>query len=1452
MQTNSSEPIETYRLTPMQEGMLFHSIAFPGSGIDVAQITGVLRESLAVPAFRKAWQRLTDRHEALRMRFLLDQEGHARQYPLANVTVAIEERDWSACEPAEQTRRWEDYLRTDRLRSFDPRVDLPTRVALFRFGPADYRFVWTWWHGILDGRSNVILLRELFAYYEAFRQGEDLDLPLPRRYTEYTEWLAGRETASSVHYWKELLAGFAEATPIGVEAPSATGPAAIFSWHEARLAKADSDRIRAAAEASGVTVNTFVQGAWALVLSRFSGRSDVVFGSTRACRYAAFDGDKSAHGIVGALINTVPVRVRMSPETRVRDLLQSLRSQHLAVRAYEHSPLVEVQAASEVPPGRRLFDSIVVYENGFLDAVLRADGGNWDSRRFDAHAQTGYRATAYVYGGPELLLGIANDPATLDDQSARRMLAYFKRALECIARDMDAPLSGLSLLPEEERRLLLEEWNRTERPFPRDATIAQLFAEQVARTPDAPALTCHGQTWTYRELDRRAEQIAACLRTHGARPEKLVAICMTRSLELVAGMLGILKSGAAYLPLDPAYPLDRHRVVLEDARPLLVLAGRDTRSRLPEDAKVVCVEDLSDVPETPAEPASGQHLAYVIYTSGSTGEPKGVLLEHRNVINFFTGMDALCGVKPGVWLAVASVAFDISVLELWWTLSRGFHVVLWPGIETAASIPALIRTHRVTHMESAPTFIRMLLLLPGASDALASLRFLILGGEPVPATLIRDLGPSPSRRLFVGYGPTEASVVSTAGPVEPGSAVTIGRPLANVRLFVLDEARRPVPIGVTGELYIGGAGAARGYLNRPDLTAEKFIADPFPGGAGGRLYRTGDLVRYRPDGTLEFAGRVDQQVKIRGHRVELEAIEATLAAHPGVCAAAVDLRARQDGESQLVAYIVPETAAPPSTRELREWIARRLPSYMAPAAFVRMQSLPYILNGKLDRKALPDPGPETEEIEAHHRQPTALEAEMLKLWCEILNRKYVGLDESFFDLGGDSLQAVRLLVAIERRFGVDLPSQVLFQAPVVSQLAEHVALALGQAQPVESPAPGSTLLPRTATERKLAAIWNPLLNIPEAGVRDNFFALGGNMQLFDRMMAEVRAAFGVFTEGLPVQTVVARPTIEALAHLIDENVRAATTSPVVCLQPLGNKTPLFLIHAGGGYVFFYRALASHLAPHRPVYAIRAESASDRLGHPYHRTRSVEQLAAEYVDKIRAIQPHGPYLLGGGCFGGVVAFEMARILRAGGEEVAPPLLFDSFVANNPNNTRAFPAACSRNSVWRRLNRHADRAVQQGGWNGVAYLLGKLRRRGLPRLRAGIRKLPKYLRKNGALVTDQLQWAAWRIYGRPLSAELIERHLASFLNVTARLLLAYTPLPYDGSIVLFAATEGDDPEPFWNGLARDGITVHRVPGGHLDMLDEPGVIETAALVEAHLESPSIVPELQSLGLSLTNSR
>jgi len=605
-------------------------------------------------------------------------------------------------------------------------------------------------------------------------------------------------------------------------------------------------------------------------------------------------------------------------------------------------------------------------------------------------------------------------------------------------------------------RVPLLEQNRTEVDYPRHSTIAELFAQQAARTPDATALASGDHTLSYRELDESSNRLAQFLKSLGVKPETLVGVAMERSATLVVSLLAILKAGGAYVPLDPSYPKDRLSWIIEDSGMSVLLTTASTRERIPPGANRLNFVDAGDPAialqstQSVHPDAASSNLAYVIYTSGSTGKPKGVMVENRNVVNFFTGMDRAIGCEPGVWLAVTSVSFDISVLELLWTLCRGFKVVVH-GDEGPGTMADEIVRHRVTHLQMTPSLARMLTLDTRAFAALGSLRQMLLGGEAVPASVIHHLRQKFNGEIHNMYGPTETTIWSTTFRVEEvGSAVSIGKPIANTQIFLLDAERNPVAAGEVGELYIGGDGVARGYWNHPDLTAERFL--DIPSLSEQRIYRTGDLARYQPDGNIEFLGRADFQIKLRGHRIELGEIEAILEDCSGVRQAVIVLREDREDDKRLVAYLVADSAGANDAGILRKTLESKLPDYMIPSSFVFLPELPLTANGKTDRKALlnlPPPGISAgaadaltgsqPKNESGHEPSSEIERIVATAWQEALGVPTVGLNDNFFDLGAHSLTVAEVQAKLQNVLGREISLVDLFQFSTVRALADQLA-----------------------------------------------------------------------------------------------------------------------------------------------------------------------------------------------------------------------------------------------------------------------------------------------------------------------------------------------------------------------------------------------------------------------------
>jgi amino acid adenylation domain-containing protein len=1032
--------------------------------VDIEQIVCALHEGIDAPAFEQAWGRVIGRHPVLRTSFRWQGLEQPIQEVRRYLRCPMEQADWCGLPEEEQEARLDDYLRTDRRIGFELNKAPLMRLVLFRCAEADYKFIWTFHHALLDGRSFPLVLREVFAFYEALRQGQDLQLDHPRPYRDYIEWLQKQDLSRAEAFWRHLLKGFVPPAPLMATKASAglVGEEVSHGVQQVQLSAELTSALGSLAQQHQVTFNTLVQGAWALVLSRYSGQEDVVFGATRACRRSALEG-VGTESMVGMFINTLPVRVRARPEMPVLALLRELRTQSLAVRDYEHTPLVNIQKWSGVSRGAPLFESILVFERYQLGAVLRAQEGDWEHREFRVLAQTNYPLTCVCRGDTRRLLRLVYDRRRFEDAAISRMLGHLQTLLEGMVDNPEQPISAMPLLTEAEHHQLVYEWNGIKTDYPQGQCVHQLVEVQAERAPNAVALVSDDGELTYQEVNCRASQLAHHLQTLGIGPEMIVGIFMERSLEMVIALLGILKSGAAYLPLDPAYPKERLDFLLTDARVPIILTQGKLVTKLPSNqTKVLCLDaDWDAIALQPAENLTSQvtadNLAYVIYTSGSTGRPKGVQIGHKGLLNLIFWHRQAFSISPADRATlVAGPAFDASVWELWPYLSAGASIHI-PSEEIRVS-PERLRDWLVSKditIGYLPTpLAEAMLLLRWPREA--GLRILLTGGD----RLHHYPSPGLPFALVNNYGPTENTVVTTSGlvpskdRVEEQAAETpcIGRPIANTQVYLLDQHLQPVPIGAPGELYIGGDGLARGYLNQPKLTAERFTPNLFSHEPGARLYGTGDLARYRPDGSIEFLGRTDNQAKILGFRIELEEIEVVLAQHPTVQEAVVIAREDRPGDKHLVAYIVPFETQVPSVTELRLFLKQKLPEYMVPVAFVMLPAFPLTPNGKVDRRALPAPDSSQRVMNEDFVSPRSHTEQVLAdIWAEVLALEKIGVYDNFFESGGHSLLATQVISRLHEAFQMNLPLRSLFERPTVSSLAEYIETIRWLANPLEAP-----------------------------------------------------------------------------------------------------------------------------------------------------------------------------------------------------------------------------------------------------------------------------------------------------------------------------------------------------------------------------------------------------------------
>ncbi|HYC91022.1 MAG TPA: amino acid adenylation domain-containing protein, partial [Thermoanaerobaculia bacterium] len=1020
----SSNPIEDiYSLSPMQSSILLHSVYEKDLGLYYQSFS--CRISGVDPAaFRRAWEATIARHSILRTSFLWENRAEPIQIVSRKVRVPWVEQDWRDLPAAEQERELVKFSESDRQRGFDLTRPPLVRFAMMRVGEGEYLFFWSSHHLLLDGLSAHLLFGDVVELYTAAVEHREPALPPCRPYGDYIEWLQRQDLGSAERFWRETLSGFAEPTLLGVDGRGDASLAGddVFGTQELRLSAETTDALASFARRERLTLNAIILGAWVQLLARYSGQEDVVVGTTVFGRPVELTGSES---MIGMFINTLPLRMHAGRGERLLPWLRQLQERQAGLRDYEYTPLRDIQRWSDVAPGRPLFDSFAVL-TGTPGEPTAEERLPFEMSAMRTFQRADYPLMLRSVPAREVVLAVDYDRRRFDDATIARLTAHLRTLIEAALAEGDRTLGEISMLPAEERRRLLHDWNDTARPEWLDGkTVVDLFDAAVAERGDAPAVVFGETTLSYRELDRRANALAASLQGNGVEPGAVVGVHAERSAELVVAMLAIWKAGAAYLPVDPQYPADRIRYILEDSRAAAVLAQDHLAAPLEAAGMRVLSLDAA-LPDGRPEPAAGE-LAYVIYTSGSTGRPKGVVLGHRGLRNVIAAQRetfALSAEKQ--ILQFSSPSFDASIFEMVMALANGatLHLATVDELLPGPSLARLLEQRRITNLTIPPS---SLANVPVA--AFPHLTTIIVAGEECPAALARKWAAS-GRRFFNAYGPTETTIWATVAEVDGEAPVApIGRAIGNTTLYVLDRDLQPVAPGVAGELYVGGAGLALGYLHRPELTAERFVASPFTDGE--RLYRTGDLVRHLPDGQLEFRGRADEQVKIRGFRIETGEIEEVLRALPGVREAIVFAR----DKSSLIGFVAGDVDA----AEARNFLAGRLPAYMIPAAIVAVDELPLTQNGKIDRKALLARARDLAASETELVAPrTAIEQLIASIWSEVLEKERIGIHEDFFAAGGHSLLAAQVLARLRSVLGCEMPLRSLFEHPTLAAFAAAV------------------------------------------------------------------------------------------------------------------------------------------------------------------------------------------------------------------------------------------------------------------------------------------------------------------------------------------------------------------------------------------------------------------------------
>lgn len=1348
---------------------------------------------------------IIQRHEALRTTFHA-RDGQPFQVIAPSLVLSLTTKNLTTLPENERESALQQLAIEEAHTLFQLSEGPLVRATLLRLGATEHVLLLTQHHIISDGWSLGVWLQEIAALYEALLHGQASPLPpLPFQYVDYTfwqrQWLSGELLAEQMQYWTERL----KDAPTVIELPGDHPRPVVPTFRGARqpivLPQTLTDALQIWSQQEGVTLFMVLLAAWNILLFRYSGREDILVGSPVANRAMP-----ELEKLVGFFVNTLVLRTDLSGNPTVRELLQRVRE--TALEAFAHQDLPFEQLVEELHLERDMSRTVLIQNALAWQNTPRHSLERAGLVLEPMEIETGTAKFDLLLALEDSAQGIQGvleyNTDIFEEATIGRMAGHYQRLLEEMLAQPEQHITQLPFLTHHERKQVVVEWNATERAYSQNLCIHQLFEAQVERTPQALALLCKEQTWTYQELNQRANQLAYRLRELGIGPGKLVAVSMERSAEMLPALLGILKAGGAYVPLEAHTPAARFHWILNSLQVTCILTQQALLPRLwavdplPALEYVFCLDDAEDDRppgdvDVPARPyrvyglaelekmpqknlplqGTADDLAYIIFTSGSTGTPKGVMVTHAPVINLIEWVNRTFDVSSADRLLfITSLCFDLSVYDIFGILAAGGSIRIATGLDVQepARLLHLLAADSITFWDSAPAALLQLTPLFSSfvqenTSVSSTLRLVFLSGDWIPVSL-----PDQLKALFPGVrviglgGATEATVWSNYYPIEAVDphwpSIPYGKPIQNARYYVLDDYLSPCPVGVPGHLYIGGLCLSQGYVNEPELTRTKFLSSPFDTQPGARIYKTGDLARWRADGNMEFLGRSDSQVKIRGFRVELGEIEAVLRLHPAIKHVVVQAYGDAQKDRRLVAYIVSQSDQTSTNAELRALVHKYLPEYMIPSTFLFLETLPVTSNGKLDRQKLPPPDFSAAQQDVPFVAPRdAIELQLSLLWEEVLQVSPISITANFFELGGHSLLAVQLMAKIKQQFGQAFPLALLFQ----------------------------------------------------------------------------------------------EATIERFATLVRQSTIVHFDSPVVGLQTAGTRAPLFFAHPGGGSAFCYVALARYLGQEQPFYGLQTPGLNDEKT-PY---TDVRQLAAHYVQEIRVVQPEGPYHLGGWCVGGIIAYEMARQLQHEGQEVALLALLDSAPPSagdaSPNDALLFTQFAW--DLGRLLGKNLpssykiallgllDHALPTFGelpidTQGVTAFITDL----LAELQGPDDAVPHEMLKQLTL-DEQLQLLITRVQEAHIDPSEAEqaylRHLYLIYSTNVRAIQSYVPQMYTGNITLFRACDeviegAEEPVVAWEALTTGGVHVYTVPGDHYSMLKEANVQTLAGKLREHIQS------------------
>ncbi|CAM2010671.1 non-ribosomal peptide synthetase [Acanthopleuribacter pedis] len=1341
------QSLMSFPLTPMQLGMLYQWRLSRHAGVNLEQMLCHLPEAIDPDLMKQAWEHAVTGYDALRTGFDIANPAKPEQVVYDQVKIPFYTLDWRHQSEAEQKEKLDAFLAEDRREGFDITHPPLMRVNVIQHAEEQWTMLWTFHHIVLDGRSFPLVLRRLFNLYASLQAGETPSPHTGPPFAGYEEAVRTQSFEKAEPYWRDLLAGLEDQN---LPFPHQSLPMLQQIEHEQHevvltLPAEDVQRLATFAADNKVTFNTLVQAAWGQTLSAYTGQSDVVFGTVRACRYLDVPDLKE---MAGMLINTLPFRVTINAETRVVDWLQQLRQQQVDARPFEAVPLNHIQQWSGMDIEHPIVRTMLMFENQVLEKVLQKQGGLWAKRGFKLLEKTEFALAMSAYQDKDLKLVLEYNAGVYTPETARdiaELTAHVLRSLPDYAQRTTAELPTLT--PATEAKVM----HFRSEDFPKDRTLFQMFEDRVAKQPDTEAVRTTDEVITYQALNAWGNQIAHFLIEKGVAPGDFVGLSLSRSPVMIAATLGILKAGAAYIPLDPKYPEERLVWMIEDTEPKLVLTQTANKGPLEVgDTALVCVDENPDwlqayAKTNPDVTVTMNNWAMSIFTSGSTGRPKGVVLPYHALVNHIWTCIHDYAMKPGDRIPqVSTINFDVSVEEIFSALGSGATLVL-PEATTLGSLSAFLRwidEERITVLDLTTLFWTELVhyMADRGLTFPDHVRLFICGGERATWSAFNDWLRVGGERIqwINAYGPTETCAMATyfttdpSLPIEPLSEdPPIGKPLPNYWCYIIDPLGRLAPPGVPGELYIAGAGVSDGYLKRDDLTKQRFIPDRFRQG-GGRMYKSGDRCKLGPDGNFVYLDRLDNQVKLRGFRIELGAVEKALHRHPEVQDGVVVVVKAPTGNRQLVAYAVPKEGKDLTTDGVLATMREELPAFMTPAAAVVMPVFPKAPSGKVDRKNLPEPEWGKTSDSGGREPETELETQLQAIWQTVLGVSPIYLDDDFFAMGGDSLRAMTMSSQIEAELGRTVPLALLLK----------------------------------------------------------------------------------------------QRTLGEYAHALENQLELEAFAPLVLMRG-GAGIPLFLLHSLGGDILIYRELAENLPADVPIYGLQMQGL-DQQTDPH---ETIAEAAHDFIERIREIQPQGPYYLAGYSSGGILALEIAQQLRDHGDEVAMVGILDSAIppkteeANAPSKP-VFAARFLKNLPWffMDLSLYNPKVLFEKIQQKLKVTREAKTTRpetGQPENEAAQPAVIFNLKDHMAV--DPSIFPEYRL-------KLMEKHYNAFSN--------HEPKPYGGRITVFRTRRQPLMSPHnsylgWDFLCNDKPTVYHVNGTHRELLEKPHVLHLAGQMSRELE-------------------